>query len=811
MQILISKDPELKNKRRDWSNQVWSPSWIEDPAWDRESSHVAAFRRVFTLGAKAALVFHISADQRYTLYLDGKRLGFGPERGEDNNWFYQTYKETLAKGEHRLVAVVWWASFAQGLSHLAHVQHRPSLLVAGEGAKAEELLTTGIADWEVLPIAGVSFTPPGKNPDIHEYIAVGGRTCVDAAKYPAGIEVGADAAGAWKPAASGQKSGIRAYNANCFIREKQLRHGILPPMYEKWISAGKVRHAQTFAPGADTEAALFNAAAGDPALAKSFQKTLDGKAGGAPFAIPARAKMRILVDVENYVCAWTSLTVSGGKGASVKIQWAESLFNEGSSKDKGDRSEIEGKWFLGMGDTLLCGGAAGFVFEPLWWEAGRYIRLTIETAAEPLRIDALRLRETHYPHKFESDFASDDPRWGNLMKISKRVLEMCSHETYMDCPYYEQLMYVGDTRLEALATYATTRDSRLPRKAALIFDESRDPTGLTAARAPSIERQVIPPFSLWWVMMIHDNAYWRDDLAFTRARMPGVRAVLDAFRACVHSDDGLLHAPVGWNFMDWAPQWNGGVPPEAHFGACASMNLQFALVLRAAAELEDIFGEKELAARNRRDAAAIQAAATAAFWDDKRGLFAENKHFDQYSEHAQCMAILGGSVPKGKNRAIAEALFAAPDLIRCTIYFSFYLFEVCRLLGKSDELYARLPLWFEHEEKGLFTTIETPEPTRSDCHAWGAHPMFHAYATLAGIRPTAPGFKEVAITPQLGPLNKITAKMVHPAGGFIEFEAEKTPDGKLHGAATIPAGISATLTLPGVKKPLRWTGGKQEF
>ena len=31
---------------------------------------------------------------------------------------------------------------------------------------------------------------------------------------------------------------------------------------------------------------------------------------------------------------------------------------------------------------------------------------------------------------------------------------MCAHETYMDCPYYEQLQYGGDTRLEILATYS---------------------------------------------------------------------------------------------------------------------------------------------------------------------------------------------------------------------------------------------------------------------------------------------------------------------------------------------------------------------
>jgi len=38
-------------------------------------------------------------------------------------------------------------------------------------------------------------------------------------------------------------------------------------------------------------------------------------------------------------------------------------------------------------------------------------------------------------------------------------------ETYMDCPYYEQLQFIMDTRLQMLFTYAVSRDARLAKKA----------------------------------------------------------------------------------------------------------------------------------------------------------------------------------------------------------------------------------------------------------------------------------------------------------------------------------------------------------
>ena len=47
----------------------------------------------------------------------------------------------------------------------------------------------------------------------------------------------------------------------------------------------------------------------------------------------------------------------------------------------------------------------------------------------------------------------------------------------MDTPYWEQLQYVGDTRIQALISYAVTGDDRLPLQALRAFDQSRVPEG----------------------------------------------------------------------------------------------------------------------------------------------------------------------------------------------------------------------------------------------------------------------------------------------------------------------------------------------
>jgi len=54
------------------------------------------------------------------------------------------------------------------------------------------------------------------------------------------------------------------------------------------------------------------------------------------------------------------------------------------------------------------------------------------------------------PTRKESAIATKDGRIDSIVPLALRALQMCAHETFMDCPYYEQLMFAGDTRLEVV-------------------------------------------------------------------------------------------------------------------------------------------------------------------------------------------------------------------------------------------------------------------------------------------------------------------------------------------------------------------------
>ena len=104
------------------------------------------------------------------------------------------------------------------------------------------------------------------------------------------------------------------------------------------------------------------------------------------------------------------------------------------------------------------------------------------------------------------------------------------------------------------------------------------------------------------------------------------------------------------------------------------------------------------------------------------------------------------------------------DLDKTTIYFSHYLLETLPLIGKMSSFIDKINFWRDLDKQGFKTLPEAPHPCRSDCHAWGAHPIYHFYTKLLGITPKSPGFKEIRIKPYLCGLTEISGIMPHPKG-----------------------------------------------
>ena len=706
------------------------------------------------------------------MYVNGNLVSLGPARGDLHHWRYESVDLApyLKTGKNVLAAVVW--NFGD-LSPEAQVTNRTGLLVYGEGpagvvsTRCTPAFPPPVNQWKAVRDAAYSPAPdaPGMQ---RFYDVVGPGERVEAKLYPWGWEQPGFDDSAWPRAVVVSQAAPR--DAQDGPNRWMLVPRSIPPME------------------------------------LTAQPITVLRQGGPAHEIPPHTTATLLFDQTFLTTGYPQLTVSGGEGARIDMGYAESLWLIGDRGpiNKGNRNDIAFKQFVGAHDTFIADGGHQRKYEPLWWRTWRYLQLTIETQYQPLTIDSLQGVYTGYPFERKARFDAGSAEIQKILDTGWRTARLCAHETYMDCPYYEQLQYAGDTRVQALVSLYSTGDGRLMRNAIELLDSSRSAEGATYSRAPSRLQQYIPPFSLWWIGMLHDYWIYQDDPAFVARMLPGVRAVLGFFAAHQQPGGSLGHMPW-WNFVDWAKEWQSGVPPSVAAGHSAPLDLQLLLAYQWAAEMEAALGNRALAEDDRQSAARLHDSTRALYWDAARGLFADTPAEGgvqrEYSQQANALAVLAGVTGGAEAHDLIARVATDRSLVQCSIYFRHYLHSAMNKAGDGDRYLDMLDPWRTMLGLGLTTWAETAEPTRSDCHAWGASPNYELFRTVLGIDSAAPGFARVAIRPFLGKLTHVSGAIPHPKG---EIAVTLTlANGKLEASVTLPPGVTGRFEWHGKTRDLQ--------
>jgi hypothetical protein len=375
----------------------------------------------------------------------------------------------------------------------------------------------------------------------------------------------------------------------------------------------------------------------------------------------------------------------------------------------------------------------------------------------------------------------------------------------MDCPYYEQLQYFGDTRIQAMVTLYNTRDDRLVRNAINDGRQSIVSDGITMSRYPTNLQQFIPPFSIWWIAMIHDYWMLRGDSAFVAKQLPYVRLVLNYYEQHLLNDASLSYMPY-WFFTDWT--FNNGEPPRGTDGHSSIQDLHFLMGLQLAADMERSVGMPAFADKYEQIANRIKEGFKAKYWDENRKLFADTPEKTSFSQHANILAILTDVVEGQEATDLMKRILQDKDLTQASIYFRYYLNMALDKTGLGNNYLDMLDIWRAQLANGLTTWPETSDAPRSDCHAWGASPNIELYRMVLGIHPAAPGFRKVLIAPNLGKLHELSGSIPHPQGD-ISVNYQIDAKGNLKAAITLPEGVEGKFIWN--RKEMNLHGGKQNF
>jgi len=745
--------------------EPWPAQWIAPPGADGQAFGVYHFRRTVTLDAVPdSFVVHTSGDNRYQLFVNGERVRKGPARGEIPNWRFETTDLTphLEAGPNVIAAVVW--NFGAHRPVAQHSVETGFLLQADDPAHA---VVNTDERWRVTE--NEAYAPiPRSEFEIDGYLVVGPGERVDAEQYPWG----------WRNP---------GYDDSSWAAARELG----PGMPKEGPGPTGIHEAWTLTPRSiprmETRTQRFEAID----RARGVEATPGVLTGEADLVIPANTEATLLLDTDSLTTAYPVFRMSGGDGGRLKITYAEALYDDEGLK--GNRDEIDGKTIRGVHDVYRPDGGADRRFRPLWWRTFRYVQLDVTTGDEPLRLHDVHSVFTAYPFEERASFSSDDPQLGRIWDVSWRTARLCANETYFDTPYWEQLQYVGDTRIQALISLYVDGDARLMRKSIRAYDRSRLSEGLTASRYPSHEQQLIPTYSLLWVSMVHDYWMHRDDPAFVRSFLTPIRSVLEWYEPRV-DETGLVGPTPWWNFVDWT--FDTGVPPGAEDGHSTIVSLQLAYALDHAADLAAHFGRSDAAAHYRSRSTDLKTAVREQAWDAERGLLADTPEKAHFSQHANILGVLTDLFSEKRKTAVMERVLADTSLTPATYYFRFYLHRAMREAGLGDRYIEVLEPWREMLSWGLTTFAEEPVPTRSDSHAWSAHPNYQLLSLVAGITPAAPGFDAVRIAPALGPLAWVEATMPHP-DGTIRVDLERRGKNGVTGTVALPEGLTGTVEWRG--------------
>lgn len=799
---------------------VNSASWI----WSAEGSHSAPppeaaspshyqvryFRRTFDVSdpAAAALTVHVSADSRYLFFCNGVLLGRGPAKGDVNHHFYETFELAphLRRGRNVLAALVL---------DMSRVAHRPALLgppcsvmtytggfvlegALREGAAVTDLRTD--AAWKVAVDRAHRFQ--NENTTFEGYLGYFEHRV--SRLIPVGWNEPEFDDSAW-PAAHLLFKAERFENR----RDPASPYGLMPRMVPMLEEGAPAAFADAFLTG------------GAPVPAAWHELLTQGRA----LTLAAGETVTLVLDAAALTTAFPRLAVAGGAGSTVRLTYAEALrlrWDTPGAKLLGRQQslanlashfadESRGWTFdrrgevTGWSDIWEPSGREE-IFEPLHWRAFRYVGLQIKVGAAPLTLRAIQHRFTAYPYRVAATFRSSDPALDRIWAVGLHTMRMCSHETFEDCPHYEQMQYAGDTMITSKLGMLTTGDYRLSRQALYHFDWSRLSDGLTQARFPSRLVQIIPAWSIHWITNLKDYFYCTGDRATLRDLLPGVRAVLDWYRR--HTDeDGLPARMPYWNITDWCPWWPRGVVPGADTGPTCIHAAQYVNALDEAALLLRHVGAAAEADALAREADAARRKAHARFWSEAEGLYFDRPGGPEISQYGNAWAIVAGLAGERERAIMLRRFPTDPKLAPGSFFWWHTGFAALARCGRADDVPQHLGPWHESISYGLSTFVEENSYWRSLCHAWSAHPVLEFQQRILGVTPAEPGFAKIRIAPHRFGLTHAAGSVCTPRG-LIEV-AWRVADGKFHLTASVPAGIEAAVTFPGGTRR-SFTGGRFE-
>jgi hypothetical protein len=784
--------------------------WIWLPSERTLANSFVLFRREIELGAapSSARGF-VSADSRYRLYVNGRRVQWGPAPCDPRS--YEADPVDLARwlvpGRNVIAAEVLFYGHGDGTWPLGKPGFAFALRVEEPGGRVSELVSD--ESWRVFldrahrPGQFQRFYLRALQEDFDARLHPWGWSSAGFVPDEAWLAPRLLDAPADRPAAAGTHAeyltdgGVEREGAALRAREVPLVRETLRPI-DRLVGSGRVRWRRDprdwFEFGVPEAFEVVDESAATPA-------------GEAAWRVEPRPKEGVFLTfaLPEQMVGFPYVTLEAPAGTVVELVAQEA------------HAEASPPWLEGprFAWTRLVCRAGVNRFECFDHESLRFLQLHVHDAEGSVLVRDVGLRRRSYAWPRPPSFRVAEPALQRVLDASFNTLVNAAQETVVLGMARTRQQASGDASQQLQVTRLVCGDRQLARRFLRSYALGQALEGYFLGAWPSFD-----PL----------NRLAQRQLGATSSgpRLEhGLGFALDAWRHYQETGESDLPLQIYPRFVRFAsyllerrgkdgllPVEGWGAPTvwiddgfeRQHHRQCAFNLLAAAALGHALAPLAALAGD---AAAERRFAGAgdaLVAACVARFWSRERALFACNLPWqdeeggERLDDRSLATALLFDQCPEGRAAESVRALAQPAEGLSLSdpagsLWRMRALARHARIdavLRELRERWARLPAVVENN-----TNPERFDVRADSSDEWShcaVGPLLVLYGDVAGIRPGEPGFAKAEIRPQLGDLRELEL-VCHTPRGPITFKAEAQEEG--HRAfVTLPADCPGELVLP---------------
>jgi len=450
--------------------------------------------------------------------------------------------------------------------------------------------------------------------------------------------------------------------------------------------------------------------------------------------------------------------------------------------------------YLGVNELLIPPHAT--VYGPK--SAFRYVKLSflanVPARKAPLRFKSIRVDAIYYPVRYLGSFESSDPLLNRIWAVGAYTAHLCMQDAIWDAPKRDRMPWMGDLDVSGDVIDTAFGDHFLMQNTMdRLIDEAGNP----------LERDVngIPGYSAFWVMGEADYYRHTGNTWYLGSLHDSLVRLLDYMAGELDDQSYFANTRKAWPFVDWSPEFDKDTPE-----ARSATQFEFYRAFSEGAWMLAQMGDSAAAAKYSARADAMRKAAQSKSLDPATDTFGDRWQ-------ANAMAIYSGVADAKETAAIWDRVLSHPPKFMISPYYNFYAISAMADAGHRREALDWIrKYWGGMIDEGATSYWEGYDPSwpKQDFHAhlnaddeegyrtslahgWSSGATAWLSEQILGIQPTAAGFRQVTIRPDLAGLAWARGLVPTPAGAIsVDYKGSSGLDAQID----LPAGVAAQVSMP---------------